>query len=163
MITLREGKEEDVPAILKIYNYSIVHSNATFDLDPKSLKERKEWFSHYGGKYPLIVAENNGEVIGYCCLSPFRSKPAYTNSVEVSIYIANNQQGKGVGKLLLSDIIKRAREIGHHTIIAGISDDTGRSASLHQRMGFEFVGRFKEVGYKFGQWQDVSFYQLLLK
>ena len=161
-ITIRDAKIEDVPAMLQIYNWAILHATATFDLEEQTLAQRTEWFSKYGGKYPLIVAEEKGRVVGYSCLSRFRDKPAYAKTVESSVYIDKDHWGKGIGKILLNEIIERAAALGYHTIIAGITGGNRASAKLHLGSGFEWIGCFKEVGHKFGEWQDVTFYQRIL-
>ncbi|MEW9502669.1 GNAT family N-acetyltransferase [Jeotgalibacillus marinus] len=163
MVNIREALLSDVPAITKIYNDAILHTVATFDLVEQPLAERMVWFEKYGGKYPLIVAEINGEVAGYSCLNPFRDKDAYEDTTELSIYISPAFQGKGVGKKLMEEIIQHARSLGYHVMIGGITGGNEASVKLHERFGFEFAGCFKEVGYKFDQWQDVHFYQLIIK
>jgi L-amino acid N-acyltransferase YncA len=162
MLHIREAVPSDLPAMLEIYNDAIRNLTATFDLEEQTLDERRIWFEKYGGKYPLIVAELNGEVVGYSCLSPFRDKPAYSNSTELSIYISPKHRGHGVGTALMKEILKRAAELGYHTVIGGITGGNEISVKLHEKFGFEYVGCFKEVGFKFGQWQDVHFYQLMI-
>src|SRR5579875_803805 len=120
MIQIRDAHIDDLPRTLTIYNQSVVKSTATFDLEEKTLEERQEWFSHHGGAHPLIVAELDGEVVGYSCLSRFRDKPAYAKTVESSVYIDERHTGKGIGKLLMKEILKRAVELGHHVVIAEI-------------------------------------------
>lgn len=161
-IVIRDAESSDLPAILRIYNYAIKHTTATFDLEEQTLSQRMEWFSKYGGKYPLIVAEENGRVMGYSCLSRFREKPAYAGTAESSVYIDKDDWGKGIGKLLVNEIIERAVSLGYHTIVAGITGGNEASERLHLGLGFELVGCFKAVGYKFGQWQDVTFFQRIL-
>lgn len=162
MIIVRDARVEDLPAMLDIYNWAVVNSTATFDLEVQTLEQRMEWFKKYGGRYPLIVAEEDGQVMGYSCLSRFREKEAYARTVESSVYIGKDFWGKGVGKLLMNEILKRAAELGHHAVIAGITTGNDASVKLHVQLGFEPIGRFKEVGHKFGEWQDVTFYELIL-
>ncbi|MGZ4032322.1 MAG: N-acetyltransferase family protein [Tumebacillaceae bacterium] len=162
MVTVREARIEDLPALLRIYNWAVRNTTATFDLEEQTLEQRAQWFSHYGGKHPLLVAEEEGRVIGYSSLSKFRDKQAYGRSVESSVYIDHESHGKGVGKLLLAAILQRAEELDYHTVIAGITAGNESSVKLHAKFGFEQVGVFKQVGYKFDAWQDVHFYQLFL-
>jgi L-amino acid N-acyltransferase len=162
MIQIRDAELDDLPKLLEIYNFSVRTSAATFDLEEQTLEQRTEWFSHYGGKYPLIVAIIDDVVVGYSSLSRFRSKPAYEKSVESSVYVDESFYGQGIGKRLMHEILHRARQIGYHTVIAGITGGNEASVRLHMGLGFQFVGCFKEVGYKFGQWQEVHFYQLLI-
>jgi len=161
-VRLREAEESDLPAILEIYNHQVRTSAATFDLEPLTLARRREWFSEHVGRFPLIVAELGGRVVGYASLSGFRDKPGYSNSAESSIYVDRGSQGRGIGGLLMTELLSRAVKLGYHTVIAGIAPPNEPSVRLHRSLGFRFVGSFKEVGYKFSAWQDVDFYQLIL-
>ncbi|KIL51965.1 GNAT family N-acetyltransferase [Jeotgalibacillus soli] len=163
MVHIREAGIDDLPAILEIYNEAIRNTTATFDLKEQSLEERKIWYSKYGEKHPLIVADIDGEIAGYSCISPFREKAAYDLTKELSIYIAPNHQGKGLGNILMEEIIQRAKSLDYHVMIGGITGGNEASVRLHKKFGFQFAGAFKEVGYKFDQWQDVHFYQLILQ
>jgi phosphinothricin acetyltransferase len=159
---VRTAKKADLPAILEIYNHQIKTSAATFDLEPMTLSQRKGWFLKHVRRHPLIVAELGGRVVGYASLSGFRDKPGYFNSAENSVYVDREYQGRGIGKLLMKEILSRATKIGYHTIVAGIAPPNEPSVRLHKSLGFKFVGSFREVGYKFSAWQDVDFYQLML-
>ncbi len=160
---MRDAVLDDLPAILEIYNDAVLNLTATFDLEEQTLEQRTLWFQKYGGIYPLIVAELEGEVVGYTCLSTFREKPAYNRTAELSIYLSSKHRGLGLGKMLMEEIITRAKDLGYHTLIGGITSGNEASVKLHERFGFELAGVFKEVGYKFDTWQDVHFYQLILK
>jgi L-amino acid N-acyltransferase len=162
LFTLREAQLEDVPDLLAIYNAAILTSPATFDLEPQTLEQRTEWFLAHGERYPILVAVDEEAVLGYACLSPFREKPAYGKTVETSVYVHPNAHRRGVGTALVSAILDRAKELGYHTVIAGITAGNEASERLHQQFGFEKVGTLREVGYKFHQWHDVHFYQLML-
>lgn len=162
MLNIREALLRDLPGILDIYNDAIRTLTATFDLEEQTLEERKAWFEKYGEKNPLIVAKVDGKLAGYCSLSPFRDKAGYARTTELSLYISPEFRGQGVGQALLEDIIRRAAELGYHTVIGAITGGNEASVKLHKKYGFEFVGCFKEVGYKFEEWQDVHFYQLIL-
>jgi L-amino acid N-acyltransferase len=163
MVCVRDAQHKDLLQILNIYNAAVVSSAATFDLEPITLEQRREWFrQHHPQTYPILVATQGDKVVGYACLSPFRDKPAYRKSVESSIYVDPDYQGRGIGKTLLEAILRRATEIGYHTVIAGITGGNDASIQLHRKFGFEPVGCFREVGYKFDQWHDVYFYQLML-
>ncbi len=163
MMHIREAQEADIPAMLAIYNHAIRTSTATFDLQEQTLVQRQEWFAHYGGPHPLIVADIDGHIAGYSCLSPFRSKPAYSRTAELSVYIDDRFQGRGIGKALVKEILNRAQKLNYHVVIAGITEGNDISIKLHEAFGFTLAGRFKEVGYKFDAWQDVLFYQLFLR
>ncbi len=163
MIYIRDAVRADLPAILDIYNDAIETLTATFDLEEQTLEERAKWFEKYGGRYPLIVAEQDGEVAGYSCLSSFREKPAYGKTVELSIYISANKRGFGIGNALMKEILHRAALLEYHTVIGGITAGNEASVKLHEKFGFTLVGHLQEVGFKFGEWQDVCFYQLILE
>jgi L-amino acid N-acyltransferase YncA len=162
MLILRDAVKEDVACILHIYNRAILTTTATFDLEEETLEQRLEWFSHYGGNHPLIVAEMDGLVVGYCYLSVFRTKPAYNRTAEISVYINEHYRGKGIGKLLYAEILKRARTLGYRAIIACITAGNEISVRMHKQFGFEWVGQMKQVGFKFNEWLDIEFYELLL-
>ncbi|MFS1511250.1 N-acetyltransferase family protein [Chengkuizengella sp. SCS-71B] len=159
---IRDAVETDLPNILSIYNHAILTTTATFDLEKQTLEQRKEWFSHYGKKHPIIVACIDDHVAGYCSLSPYRSKAAYNRTVELSVYIDEKYRGKGIAKNLMTEIIQRAKGLGHHVIISGITKGNDASVKMHEQFGFEYIGCFREVGYKFDTWLDVLFYQLII-
>ncbi|MDP4097996.1 GNAT family N-acetyltransferase [Paenibacillus sp. P96] len=163
MITLREAALQDLPEMLAIYNEAVLNSTATFDLEAQTLEERTVWFHKYGDKHPLIVAEADGKVAGYACLSPFRAKPAYVYSTELSIYIDSGFRGRRIGSTLMTDILERASALGYHTVISGLVGGNEASRRLHEKFGFSYIGAFKEVGLKFGEWHDVHFYQLFME
>lgn len=161
-LRMREAQINDLPRILEIYNEVVKSSPATFDLEELKLDQRKKWFLDHGGKHPLIVAEIDGTLVGYCSLSPFRDKLAYMHTVESSVYVDHAYRGRGVGKVLMKEMLRKATELGYHVMIAGITSGNKPSVLLHSSLGFRFIGCFKEVGFKFGKWQDVDFYQLFL-
>ncbi len=161
-IKIRHATQGELIAINDIYNYYVLNSTCTFQTEPESMKNRRVWFKEHGPKYPLIVAEEDGEVIGWASLSKFKKREAYRPTVESSIYIRNDRLFKGIGAVLLSELIKSAGEIGYHSIIAVISSDQGPSIKLHEKNGFIKVAHLKEVGRKFDRWLDVLYYQLPL-
>lgn len=162
MVRIREANVEDLQLILNIYNYAINHSTATFDLKEQTLEQREIWFNKHGGKYPIIVAEVDGQIAGYCSLSPFIEKEAYRNTAEISIYISKEFQGQGIGKALLEEIIQLARNNQFHTVISIITGGNNSSIKLHEKFGFIQVGSLREVGYKFNEYLDVYYYQLMV-
>ncbi len=162
-VKIRDAIEQDLPSMLAIYNHAIVNLPATFDLEKQNLEERKGWFQQFGDYYPLIVAELDGRIAGYCCLSAFRTKPAYSRTAELSVYLDPEFHGQGIGSLLMAEILHIAKARDFHVIVAGITGGNETSVKLHDKFGFEFVGCFKEVGYKFNAWQDVWFYQKIIK
>lgn len=164
MIQVRTATETDLEAILEIYNDAIMNTTAVYDYEPHTLEMRKQWFRIKEAQgYPVFVAEDNGRVVGFSSIGPWRAWAAYKYSVENSIYVAADQRGKGIGKILLEPLIEAAKELDLHAIIAGIDATNEVSISLHRRFGFTETGTFKEVGFKFGRWLDLTFMQLLLK
>lgn len=161
-IIVRPATEADVPAITEIYNYEVLNGWATFDIEPKTVEDRLEWFRDTQHPHCIIVAEDEGDVIGWGCLRPFHERAAYRFTAQNSVYIHPDHRGRGVGKLILAWLIDKGRENGFHSIMAGISQDNPASDRLHQSFGFEFVGNEREVGYKFERWLDVSWWQLML-
>jgi L-amino acid N-acyltransferase len=135
-----------------------------YDYEPHTLEMRKQWFRIKEAQgYPVFVAEENGWVVGFSSIGPWRAWAAYKYSVENSIYVAADQRGKGIGKKLLEPLIEAAKQLDLHAIIAGIDATNEVSINLHRSFGFTEAGQFKQVGYKFGRWLDLTFMQLLLK
>lgn len=163
MISIRKATENDLQQILDIYNDAILNTTAVYDYELHTLEMRKQWFETKQQQgFPVFVAEDNGEVLGFSSIGPFRAWAAYKYSVENSIYVKSGQRGKGIGKLLMQPLIDAAKEMKLHTIIAGIDADNKLSIEFHKQFGFEEVGYFKEVGWKFDRWLDLVFMQLIV-
>ncbi len=163
MITIRQADEIDLPQILEIYNDVILNTTAVYDYEPHTLEMRKQWFETKQQQgFPVLVAEEENEVVGFSSFGPFRAWAAYKYSVENSVYVKADKRGKGIGKLLLPLLIDAAKELNMHTIIASIDATNEASLKLHKSFGFVEVAHFKEVGYKFGRWLDLKFLQLIL-
>jgi len=163
MVTIRAGKEEDLPALLDIYNHIIVNTTAVYHYQPHTMEMRKAWYdARVEEGLPVLVAEDDGKVVGFSSYGPFRPWPAYKYTMENSVYVADGQRGKGIGKLLMEPLIRHAREKDVHAIIAVIDATNDASVRLHRSFGFEEVGRFREVGYKFDRWLDLTFMELVL-
>jgi phosphinothricin acetyltransferase len=161
--TIRLATVSDLPAINDIYNYYVHRSTCTYQLEPEPLGGRQAWFAaHPPGKYPVTVAELDGQVVGWGSLSKFRDRAAYDGTVEASVYIHQDHHRRGLGRALLVDLIDRARAVGFHTLVGGCSADQTASLALQESLGFTRVAHFKEVGYKFDRWLDVIFLQLML-
>lgn len=163
MVELRLATDSDMHAILEIYNDAILHTTAVYDYEPHTLEMRQQWFdAKKQQKFPVFVAEDNNEVVGFSSIGTFRAWAAYQFTVENAIYVRSDQQGKGIGKLLMQPLIDASRELGIHTIVAGIDAGNAVSLRMHQRFGFEEVAHFKQVGWKFDKWLDLKFMQLVL-
>ena len=160
---LRLATEADLSTINEIYNYYVPRSTCTYQLEPETIEDRAAWFrDHPAGKYSVIVAELDGEIVGWGSLSQFRARAAYDPTVEASVYIRHDCHRRGVGRLILSDLIARARVAGFHSIIGGASTDQTASIALQESFGFRQVAHLVEVGYKFGKRLDVVYLQLML-
>jgi len=161
-VLLRLARPADAEAIRTIYNAEVTGSTVTFDLRPRSLEEQLAWLDARSGAFAVMVAEDEGEVVGFAALSPYRDRPAYSTTVEESIYIRHDQRGKGLGKALLAEIVEVASRQGFHTIMARVVGHHQASIELHRSVGFGVVGVEREVGRKFGKWLDVVVMQRML-
>jgi len=159
---IRKAEISDLSRITDIYNWAVENTTASFDINPQTVEQRAIWFSHYRDRHPLIVCEIEGYVVGYACLSEFRTKEGYKNTCELSVYIDPDYQRRGIGQELMVSVIELGRKIGLHVIIAGITADNEISIKMHIKLGFELCGHMKEVGFKFGRYLDCLFYQLFI-
>ncbi len=161
---IRVARREDLQQLLDIYNYEVVHGVATLDLQPKSLEEWGQWFDAHNIKnHPLLVAEQAGRVAGYASLSPYRSKEAYRSTVELSIYIGPGFRRQGVATALMEAILREARQDPEtHTVVSVITDGNEASRKLHEKFGFTYCGAIREVGMKFGAYQDILNFSLIV-
>lgn len=163
-LIIRNAAPKDLPAILDIINHAILTTTAIYDYEPRSLEQQTAWFeSMIKDGMPVIVAEHNGNVIGYGSYNIFKPKIGYRFSVEHSIYLDEKSRGIGVGGKLLRSLIQRASESGLHTMIGVIDAANRGSIEFHKKYGFIEKGYLREVGYKFDQWLDVVYMQLILK
>lgn len=161
--TVRDATEADLPAITALYGREVLTGTATFELEPPSLAEMTARFTAVRGKgLPWLAAEIDGVFAGYAYASPFRPRPAYRYCVEGSIYVEEAARGHGVGRLLLATLIERVRAMGLRHVIGAISDSATSEASirLHRALGFRDVGAYRQVGWKFDRWLDVTLMQL---
>jgi phosphinothricin acetyltransferase len=152
-----------LPAITAIYNEAIRKTVATFDTEPKTPEEQMIWFADHGPKYPILVAEESGLVAGWASLSKWSDRCAYSDAAEISLYVHEDHQGKGIGRKLLKTIVDEGKKAGLHTIIAGIAEASKASVHLHESVGFEHIGTMKEVGRKFGRLLDVYLMQMVYR
>jgi len=159
---VRLARGDDAEAIRAIYNLEVLESTVTFDLEPRSLDDQRAWIARHQGAYPAVVADDDGAVVGFGSLSPFRERPAYATTVEDSLYVARTRRGAGVGRAVLEELVALARRQGFHTVVGRIAGDNAASMAVHERCGFELVGVEREVGRKFGRWLDVAVLQRML-
>src|SRR2546421_1300417 len=160
---IRLAAPADLVAINDIYNHYVLHSTCTYQEEPETMEQRHKWFDAHGERHPVTVAVMDDRIVGWGSLSPFHARSAYRNTVENSVYVHHEMHRRGIGSMILQDLIERARVIGHHTIIAGIDGEQTASLALHARFGFEKVAHLKQLGFKFGRWLDVIYMQLMLE
>lgn len=168
----RLATHDDDEAIRAIYNVEVESAVVTFDLIPRTPEDQRRWLADRSGAHAVIVAETvpNGAdsshdeptVVGFASLSPYKVRPAYSTSVEDSVYVHRGHQGKGVGALLLGNLVEVATTHGFHAMFARIVGGHEASVALHRAFGFEVVGTEREVGRKFNRWLDVTIMQRLL-
>jgi phosphinothricin acetyltransferase len=159
---VRLARQEDSEAIRAIYNAEVVGSTVTFDLKARTTEEQRAWVARHQGAHPAVVAVEGTTVVGFGSLSPFRDRAAYATTVEDSLYVDGAWRGKGVGRLLLDELVALALARGFHTVIARISGDNEPSIALHRACDFALVGVERQVGRKFGHWIDVAVWQRML-
>jgi L-amino acid N-acyltransferase len=153
----------DADAIRTIYNHEVLTSTVTFDLVPRSEDDQREWMEARSGAHTVVVAVDDGDAVcGFASLSPYRPRPAYSTSVEDSVYVSRDHQGEGIGRLLLTELVSRAEQHGFHTIVGRIAGGHEASIALHRSVGFDHVGTEREIGRKFGKWLDVVVMQKML-
>jgi phosphinothricin acetyltransferase len=158
---IRPAREADLERLTEIYNYYVINTPITFDLEPFSVAERREWFWHYSasGPHRLLIAETGGLVAGYVTSSRFRPKAAYETSIETSIYLAPEATGHELGTELYAALFAALAEEDLHRAYAGITLPNPASMALHRKFGFRSIGVYREVGRKFGQYWDVEWFE----
>lgn len=160
---IRLATVDDLPAISDIYNYYVLHSTCTYQLETEVLEDRRRWFDVRTAVHPVVVAEAGGEIVGWGSLSPWNLRAGYAKTVEFSVYVRHDRHRMGLGRLLVVDLIDRAKKLGHHVVLGGASSDQTASIALQETLGFERVACLKQVGRKFGRWLDVVYMQLILE
>jgi L-amino acid N-acyltransferase len=161
-VAVRLARLADAEAIRSIYNLEVTESTVTFDLVPRTLADQRAWLAEHDGVHPAIVAEVDGEVVGFGSLGPYRSRPAYATTVEDSVYVRRDRRGTGCGRAILAELVRLSTVHGFHAMMARIVGGHEASIGLHTACGFELVGIEREVGRKFGRWLDVALMQRLL-
>jgi len=162
-VQIRPAELSDAPAIMGIYNPVVETSTATFDLVPRTLDEQTAWLSdRSGARVVLVATDDDGTIAGYAAISPYRDRAAYATTVEDSVYVHPDHQGRGTGRLLLDTLVDTARAHGFHAVMARVVADHEASIALHLACGFSVVGHEREVGRKFGRWLDVTLMERLL-
>ncbi len=152
-------------AILDIFNEAIVNSTAIYDYAPRTIDHMRTWFNaKAAGNYPVIGAiDDQDQLRGFATYGIFRDRPAYKYAIEHSVYVQIDHRGQGVGRSLMQQLITAAQQQEYHTLIGGIDMNNAASIALHEKLGFTHAGTIKQSGFKFGQWLDLGFYQLVLE
>lgn len=161
---IRAATIDDLPYIRDIMNHAILHTTALYDYTPRSAESVRDWYETKQREgMPVIVYEQEQKAAGFGTYGIFRPREAYKFSIEHSVYVAENFQGRGYGKALLQALIELATRQGYHTMIAGIDANNTGSIELHRQFGFAEAGLIREVGYKFDRWLDLLFMQRMLR
>ena len=160
---IRDARTDDLPALREIFNDAVLNTTAIWMDNPVDLANRQAWFDARAAQgYPILVAEADGELLGYASFGDWRPFDGFCHTVEHSVYIRADQRGKGLGPQLLTALIERAKACDKHVMVAAIESGNAASIGLHQRLGFAITGQMPQVGRKFGRWLDLTFMQLIL-
>jgi phosphinothricin acetyltransferase len=162
-MSIRFATKEDCAAIAEIYNHAVVHTAAIWNDKTVDTDNRIAWFeARQFAHFPVLVSEENGVVTGYSSYGDWRAFDGFRHTVEHSVYVHPDHQGKGLGRALLTALIEEARRRGKHVMVAGIEAQNAASLHLHETLGFITTGQMPQVGTKFGRWLDLTFMQLQL-
>ena len=159
-IAIRHAEQHDLPELLAIYNHYVVHTPITFDLEPRTLAQRREWFDEFAktGRYQCFVAIDHDRLLGWVCSARFKEKAAYSSTIETSVYLKPDAIGKGIGRQLYRTLFEALAGEDVHRAFGGITLPNEASVALHRAAGFELVGIYPEIGRKFGKYWDVALY-----
>jgi L-amino acid N-acyltransferase len=164
MRILRECAAADLPAMRAIYNDIVRLSDAVFTESERSPQEFEDWWrTRVRADLPVVVAVEDGEIVGYASYGPFRPWPGYRRTVEHSVYVRADRRRAGHGQALLAELVRRARDAGSHVMVAGVDGANSASLALHEAHGFRHAGRLHEVAVKHGRWLDLVFLELALE
>jgi len=159
-IILRPYSSSDAPALSAIYGHYVKNSVVTFDLDAPDAKQIEKKFSTIAQQgHPLIIAEIDDEIVGFAYASYYRERPAYRFTCENAIYLSPNHIGKGLGSKLLDELLKKSKQFGFKQMVAIITLGTASSIALHKKHGFEVLGEFPDLGFKFDSWHGITHMQ----
>lgn len=162
-VRVRPASADDLPAVHRLYNDEVLGGVATWDIEPWSWERRVEWFAEHDENTPVLVAEQDRQVVGFAYLSIYRPKPGYGCTRENTIFVDPRFHRAGIGRLLLGALIEEARRIGMHTLVAWIESENVGSIELHRSLGYTVIGTERETGFKFGRWLNTVEVQLMLR
>ena len=159
-VEIRPAEQRDLAALLDIYNHYVVNTPITFDLEPRTLAQRREWLDQFAltGRYRCFVAARGTQAIGWACSAKFKEKEAYATSVETSVYLAPSEGGKGLGRRLYAVLFEALKGEDIHRAFAGVTLPNDASVGVHKAAGFEHIGTYHQIGRKFGRYWDVALY-----
>ena len=161
---IRPARASDLEAILAIHNQVVTTSTAIYEDLPSTLEQRQQWYdARIAQGYPVLVAVDGQQAIGYATFGEWRSRWGYRFTVEHTVHVDQDWRGHGIGRALLEALVPLARQMGKHTMIGAVDAENQASIRFHERLGFESTGRCRQVGYKFGRWLDLVFMQLILE
>jgi phosphinothricin acetyltransferase len=161
-LLIRHATASDVTAITSIYNEAILTTTATFDIEPKTIEDRAQWLAEHGERFPVLVAEADGEVLGWTSLTRWSARAGYDDTAETALYVHSAHRGCGVGRRLKAAMIEEARRLKFHTLIVRVTEDSEVSLHLNKTAGFVMVGTIRQAGRKFGRLLDVHILQKML-
>ena len=159
---IRSAGPGDAHRLCEIYNHYVLHDVATFEEEPVSADEMRQRVDDVQKRFFWLVYEDGGEVVGYAYAGKWKARAAYRHSVELSVYVSPARHGRGIGTRLYAELLRRLGATDVHSVIGGVAGNNRASFALHLSFGFEQVAHFREVGHKFGQWIDVTYFQLRL-
>lgn len=160
-MNIRSVNPEDAAQIAEIYNYYIQNTHQTFETEPLSADEMRERINETREKHPYLVAEEDGEILGYAYAAQFKLRQAYAYSAEVSIYVKNDAKQRGIGTKIYEKLFGELAQTNVHALVAGISLPNDASIKFHEKLGFSKVAHFRQIGYKLGRWIDVGYWELI--
>jgi phosphinothricin acetyltransferase len=159
---IRPCTAADAAQLCDIYNHYVEHTIVTFEEYPVTTAAMERRIRDVTAHWPWLVCEDSGSVVGYAYADPWKARSAYRYAVESTIYLANNHQGRGFGAALYRRLIDELKARGAHCVIGGVSLPNAASVALHEKLGFQKIGQFREVGWKLGRWVDVGYWELML-
>lgn len=163
-IEIREALEADLPAILALYNDMVLHTTTVYNETPHTLEMRRQWLSEkQAGNWPVLVATVHNKFAGFATYGTWRAWQGYRFTAEHSVYLQPEFQAQGIGRLLMTELIQRARMAGLHVLVAGVDASNASSIRFHEKLGFKTIGIFPEVGYKFNRWLNLCMMQKILQ
>ena len=159
---IRQVHLHDAVQIVEIYNYYILNEVATFEETIITAEEMNWRIEEVITNFPWLVYESENQILGYAYATKWKGRSAYRHSVEVSVYLKHGESGKGIGSQLYTTLFEQLKKMNMHAIMGGVSLPNEASVALHEKFGFKKVAHFKEVGFKFGKWVDVGYWQLIV-